>query len=282
MFSTIKDPKLILAITLVMAPSSAVYAQHSDVLLADVGGQVAVGSAEDIGDPNNELFSLGVSAFESIMIPGTGLVDPPDYESDEPGFYSDPAELAALGASALPGLADVSATATTFTVDGASSDLFYWDGIGAVDFSPAPVNTTFEFEPSSGFATTNSNGFLDGHPEFILENSDPNAIPADGVYLISPVVDVDTLTTSDNFYVVLLVDELITNGADAHEVEEALEALEEGNTTDAVALGKDFAFYEEAVEYVEDNIVVPEPTTGLIAFMALGLTAVSRYRTTKS
>ena len=268
--------------TAAVACSASVFA-HSDVLLADVGGKVAIGTAEDIGDPVNEsleLFPPGTNgAFESIMIAGSGLVDPPDYESDEPGFYSDPA---ALGANALPGSAGVTASTTNFTVGAASAELFYWNGGGAVEFDPAPVNTAFEFEPASNFATTTSSGFVDGHPEFLL-NAVADAVPADGVYLISPVVDVDTLATSDSFFVVLLVDALITTPELAEEVEEAVEALEEGAPNAEVDFGngvvKDFAFYEEAVEWVEDNLVVPEPTTGMIALVVLGFAAVSRNRT---
>ena len=182
----------------------------------------------------------------------------------------------------MPVGADVFVNATSFTVDGATADLFYWDGTGSVDFDPAVANTTFEFEqdPNTGIGPTGA-GIFDDHPEFLL-NADPNAVPADGVYLISFNVAVDTLTTSDSSLAVLLVDELIVSSFWAEEVEEAIEALEEGAPNAEVDFGggniKDFAFYEEAVEWVEDNLVVPEPTTGLIAFIALGLTAVSRNR----
>ena len=262
-----------------VACSSSVFA-HSDVLFGNVGGKVTLGTAEDIGDPNNEsleLFPAGFNgAFESIMRVAAPLAD---YESDEPGFYSDPN---ALGANALPAGLNVFVTSTSFTVDGATADLFYWDGTGPVDFDPAPANTTFEFEqdPNTGIGTTTS-GIFDDHPEFLL-NADPNATPADGVYLISFAVEIDGLATSDSSLAVLLVDQLITSSFFAEEVEEAIEALEGGAPNANVDFGggniKDFAFYEEAVEYVEENLLVPEPTTGLIAFMALGLAAVSRNR----
>lgn len=254
---------------------------HSDVLFGNVGGKVTLGTAEDIGDPNNEdltLFDPGFNgAFESIMRTAAPVAD---YESDEPGFYSDPN---ALGVNAVPAGLNVFVNSVPFTVDGATADLFFWDGTGSVDFDPAPANTTFEFEqdPNTGIGTTTS-GTFDDHPEFLL-NADPNAVPADGVYLISFEVAVDGLTTSDSSLAVLLVDELIISSFWAEEVEEAVEGLEEGAPNAEVDFGggniKDFAFYEEAVEYVEDNLVVPEPTTGLIAFIGLGLVAVSRNRT---
>ena len=268
-----------------VACSSSVFA-HSDVLFGNVGGKVTLGTAEDIGDPNTEdlsLFPAGFNgAFESIMRVGAPAAD---YESDEPGFYSDPN---ALGSNAVaPGL-DVFVSTTSFTVDGATADLFYWDGTDPVDFNPAPAGTTFEFEqdPNTGIGTTTS-GVFDDHPEFLLD-ADPNAVPADGVYLISFQVEIDTLATSDSSLAVLLVDELITSSFFALEVEEAIEALEEsGDPNDATVdfgggVTKNFAFYEEAVEYVEDNLVVPEPTTCMIAFIASGLVAVSRNRTVLS
>ena len=56
--------------TAAIACSSSVFA-HSDVLFGNVGGKVTLGTAEDIGDPNNEsleLFPPGANgAFESIM-----------------------------------------------------------------------------------------------------------------------------------------------------------------------------------------------------------------------
>ncbi len=273
---------LTMAVFTAVAACSASAFAHSDVLFGNVGGKVTLGTAEDIGDPVNEsleLFPAGANgAFESIMIAGSGFSDP-DYEADEPGFYSDATEL---GANAVPAGLNVFVSTTSFSVDGVSGELFYWDGTGAVDFDPAPGTTTFEFEqdPVTGIGTT-TNGIFDDHPEFILEDS--IAEPADGVYLIAFAVDVDTLTTSDSSYAVLLVDQLITTGELAEEVEEAVEGLENGAPNAEVDFGaggiKDFAFYEEAVEYVEENLVVPEPATGLIAIMALGLAAVSRKRT---
>lgn len=260
--------------TAAVACSTSVFA-HSDVLFGNVGGKVTLGTAE-VG-VSLDLFPAGTTgSFESIMIAGAGFGDP-DYESDEPGFYSDPTEL---GANAVPAGLDVFVSTTPFTVDGDTAELFYWDGTGSVDFGLPAGTTSFEFEavPGPEIGTTSA-GIFDDHPEFILE--DTSGVPADGVYLIAFEVDVDTLETSQNAFAVLLVDSLITSGLFAEEVEEALEALEEGAPNAEVDFGggviKDFAFYEEAVEFVEENYV-PEPSTGLIALFALGFAAVSRNR----
>ena len=252
---------------------------HSDVLLTDVGGQVTIGAAADLG--SSPSFDIDTKVFESIMLPGfLPPVTPPDYQSDEPGFFgldssipSEATALAGLGASALPGLADVKAIATTFTIDGASSDLFFWDGTGPVDFDPAPAGTGFTFNPSN-FATTGSDGGMDDHPLFEVDATSGTA--ADGVYLISPVVAVDGIATSEKFYMAFLVDSLITGEVDAEEVEHALEELEEGLIPAAIALGKDFTFFEEAVEFAE-TLPVPEPSSLLLCVAGLGL-AVTRRR----
>lgn len=268
----------------ILLPITA-HAQHSDVLVTSVNGQVAIGAAEDINGPDEE-FNLDTNTFESILVPGFSPVTPADYESEEPGFFAlnsvgDAAELAGLGATALPGDTSLSVSLSNFTVDGDTSTLFYWDGTGSVDFAPAPAGTSFAFDPAVDFATTNANGGLDDHPIYELDVA--TGVPADGVYLISPVIDVAGLTTSDNFYIVLLADALITGEDDAELVEEALEDLEEGLALDAVVdfgggVMKDFAFYEEAVEFVEETVAIPEPTSLLLGLSSLGLIMVAGSR----
>lgn len=261
----------------VLLPITA-HAQHSDVLVTSVNGQVAIGAAEDINGPDED-FNLDTNTFESILVPGFSPVTPADYESEAPGFFAlnsigNAAELAGLGATALPSDTSLSIGLSNFSVDGAMSTLFYWDGTGNVDFAPAPAGTSFAFDPAADFATTNANGGFEDHPIYELDAA--TGVPADGVYLISPVVDVAGLTTSDNFFIVLLADALITGEDDAELVEEALEDLEEGLALDAVVdfgggVMKDFAFYEAAVEFVEETVAIPEPTSLLLGLSSLGL-----------
>jgi len=282
-FSKIQVPFYALTLSLLI-PTSTIHA-HSDILLADVGGKVTVGSAEDIGGAE-EAFDLDSKLFEIILVPGFQPPTPADYESGEPGFFglhgvSDAADLATLGASALPGSASVTANNPSFTFDGQSASLFYWNTTGAVNFTPAPAGTTFAFDPAAGFATTGPNGEMDEHPIYQLEKAGAG-LPDDGVYLISPTVDVAGLTGSDNFYMVMLVDSLIGSVNDAEDdleaIEHALEELEEGTASDAlVDLGggniKDFAFFEEAVEFVEAT-TVPEPSTMALALLAIALSGL--------
>lgn len=270
----------LLALTAFSLSPNAAHA-HSDALLTNVGGQVAVGTAEDIDGPD-EAFGLHADLFEVILRSGFAPPTPADFEGDEPGFFglhgvNDAAQLAALGASALPAGAAVTGSTTTFSVNGASDSLFYWNGVGAVDFQPinsAQPGVTFAFSPAA-FGATGTNGVLDDHP--IYQINHPAGTPADGVYLVSPTIGVAGLSDSRPFYMAFLVDSLINGENELELVEAALEGLEEGATPDALVdfgggVTKDFAFYEMGVEWIEGNLVVPEPATvslGALSFVAL-------------
>jgi hypothetical protein len=283
----IKNRRVLLALLMMPAIAATAAAQHSDVLLVNIGGEVVVGTASDIDGPNEEL-ALDAGAFESILRIGFAPPTPADYETDEPGFFAlhgidDAADHATLGAAPLPANSPVTANLTSFAVGGDSGTLFYWNGVGPVDFQPIATSqpgVTFAFSPPS-FGVTGGNGELDGHPIYQL-NLAGGAAPADGVYVISPSINVFGLTPSDNFYAVLLADALITGEDQLELVEHALEDLEAGAPNALVDFGggvtKDFAYYEEAVEWVESNLVVPEPTTPLLALFGSALIAMSGRR----
>ncbi|BBO32720.1 hypothetical protein [Lacipirellula parvula] len=278
-FSHLSLSCLLALSTCSLAPNSA--RAHSDALLTNVGGQVAVGTAADIDGPE-EAFGLHADVFEAILRSGFAPPTPADFEGDEPGFFglhgvNDAAKLAALGAAALPPGAAVTGSITTFTVNGASDSLFYWNGVGAVDFQPisaAQPGVTFAFSPAA-FGATGPNGALDDHP--IYQINHPTGTPADGVYLVAPTIGVAGLSDSRPFYMAFLVDALITGEDELELVEAALEGLEEEATPDALAdfgggVAKDFAYYETSVAWIEGNLVVPEPATaslGALSFLAL-------------
>jgi hypothetical protein len=260
-------------LSVLAAPAAA---QHSDALLASVAGKVVVGSASDIGG-SNEALTLEIGALELIMRTGFAPPTPADFEADAPGFFSPgvggAAKLAALGALPLPGSAAVTAQLSTISIGAGVDSRFHWDGVGAVKFTPVSqtqFGILLDFSQPT-FGATDAGGGLDAHPLYQLESLGPLP-PADGVYVVAPRIGVAGLETSDIFFAVVLVDALITSEDRLERVEEALEAFELGAPNALVDFGggvtKDFAFYEEAVEWVESNLVVPEPTTPLLGLFA--------------
>ncbi|MGD9634543.1 MAG: hypothetical protein AB7G28_10730 [Pirellulales bacterium] len=241
---------------------------HSDIFLANVGGQVAVGGANEL-ESASPFFELDTQVFEAVLVTGFPL---PlfDYGRGEPGFFALPSNSLDLpaGSAALVGNADVSVQLPTFSVGGNSASLFYWDGSGAIDFQPVGATqpgVTLAIDPTPLSDPTGSDGSLHFHPAYELNLAGAGA-PADGVYLAAPTVSVAGMAASKPFYLVLLADQLLVDDDAAEGLEETLES---GNTF-YEAVGKDFGFYEEAVEYVQANVAVPEPTTAL---MAMGIAA---------
>ncbi|HYO25780.1 MAG TPA: hypothetical protein VEQ85_12630 [Lacipirellulaceae bacterium] len=250
-------------------------AQHSDILLTNIAGQTAVGAAIDIDGPA-ESFDLAARTFESILRVGSAPPVPADYEAAEPGVFAlhaagDAAVLAGLGASALPAGAAASAAPIAFPLGSQAASLYYWNGLGAVDFQPvvlAQPGVEFAISPGS-FGVTGAQGDLDDHP--LLQVTGPG-VPADGVYLSAARFSVAGLQPSEPIYLVMLVDALILGEDQGEAVEEALAAFELGAANAVVAFAggptKDFAFFEEAVEWVELSVAVPEPGTSGLAVLA--------------
>jgi hypothetical protein len=142
--------------------------------LANVNNQVVIGAAADVDGPD-ESFNLDTLVFENLLRAGFAPPTPADYETDEPGFFAlngvgDANALAMLGAQALPGGASVGIRLSPFTIGSQTSTVFYWDGVGEVDFHPASAGTTYAFNPSAGFAVTGANGDMDDHPIYQVDD----------------------------------------------------------------------------------------------------------------
>lgn len=244
-----------------LGPASA----HSDIFLAEVGGQVAVGAAADLdGLEGGPFYDLETRVFEGVMVAGG---TPPfffDYQRAEPGFNAAPTSVVA-GSNPLPANAAASLAFAPVTLAGQSSQLFYWDGTGAVDFQPV-ISPPVSAVDNPNFGTTGGSGGMDEHPLFAI-NTPGISIPADGVYVMGLSASVAGLTDSTPFAIVWLVDQLLVDDDAAEELEGLLEAFE-GGGDEPVFGGKNFAFYEEGVEFVAESI--PEPTgLGLMCSMLL-------------
>ncbi|QDV79851.1 PEP-CTERM sorting domain-containing protein [Botrimarina mediterranea] len=246
-------------------------AAHSDILLRADGGQVVVGAAEDLsGEEGGPFYHLDEKVFEGVFLNPT-MPTPPfgyDFERTEPGFFSAPG---LPEGDDLPANADIALSLSSFSIGAANDLAYYWDGTGEVDFQPLSITqpgVNFAFGPAS-FASTDANSAVDDHPLFGLTSG-----AADGVYLVSPVVSVAGLADSDPFYMVWLANSVLVDDVTAEELEGALEAYEEGGPEPIVG-GVNFAFFEEAVEYVG---AIPEPSTALLAMLAASLVGVTRRR----
>ncbi len=245
---------------------------HSDILLRSMGGKAAIGAADDLsGEEGGPFYDLDAKTFEAVFV-NPAMPTPPfgyDFERTEPGFFSAPGLLVG---DDLPANADIGLSLSPFSIGGANDLAFYWDGTGQVDFQPLSVaqpGVNFTFAPMgpTPFATTDGSGAVDDHPLFGLTGG-----AADGVYLVSPVVSVAGLTDSDPFYMVWLASSVLVDDETAEELEGALELYEQGGP-DPIVGGVNFAFFEEAVEFVGS---IPEPSSALLAMLATAVVGVTR------
>ena len=230
-----KFARLGLTFACVMLLSANVAVAHSDLELFDDGGQVAV-------EPRIAEGEFGVSPN-------------PAYRANEPGVESDPDELLLEGRTPLPGGALVGFDLQLFTMGSVSKSLFYWNGVGSVDFTSVPspyelkVSDATESFSVQNDGTTAAAGFnfditADGtgvdpagfvHHDLIFDLVDAGgtgiASPAAGIYAFSTTSRVAGLTDSEPVFYVM-------------------------------ATGVDELVHETAIKYVAiGQGIIPEPTT---------------------
>ena len=128
----------------------------------------------------------------------------------------------------------------------------------------------------SPLTTVDGQGGFHDHPIFGLMSTDTSPV-ADGVYVAEMQVAVDGMQTSDPFYLVTLVDQIILSDANPEDAAEQLGALirdyqaDPANADVPVFGGKDFSFYVNAVN------AVPEPgMASLLPLALLGLMTLRR------
>jgi hypothetical protein len=240
-----------------------------DVYLANVGGQVGIGSASHSSPSEPDLTTR---VFARVMEPGFPPFNPADYGIDEPGYFSLPAGNAEIppGASALPGNANVTVNLLPLTVNGNTANLFFWSGSGTVNFQPiSQPGVTMTIDPNP-IGSTGATGGADIHPAYRLDNGGAG-IPADGVYLTSPTVGVTGLTDSPRVFYLHLADALVTSEDDANQLSDGLDM---GQT---MFKGKDFGFFLTAQDWVQDSLV-PEPSSLSLVFVTITVVGGSMRR----
>ncbi|TWT86500.1 hypothetical protein Mal64_33260 [Pseudobythopirellula maris] len=236
MFSSFRGAVRPIAFACLLLTARGAWA-HGDITLFDAAGQVGVGLI-DVGEG---VFEPGERVFEALLSPKLIASFPFDFDSDEPGFD--------VPDGALPANEPIVLTVKSLT---------YWDGVGEPLFAPA-AGTTFGFDTDPSFAT-DADGGLHDHALFGLNGAAP-----DGVYVGEFTAAVAGLEESDPVFMVMLKDALLTKSS-LEDFEEALEQYEEGGAEPVIG-GKNFAFYEEAVESVEASLV-PEPASFVLVTFA--------------
>ena len=238
---------------LAIASANAVHA-HGDVWLSTdvVNDKLAVGVVDEAGTT----FTPGERVFEGILTPDLLPFSSFEFSAQDPGFRS--------AAGELPPSQAISLTVTSLSV---------WNGSG---LDPV-ADVDFDFDLSGGFSSE-ADGSVHEHPLLGLASLTANPVP-DGAYVASMRASAAGLGDSDEFYFVLLKDDLIMDEDDLEALEALLEDYENGGPAPVFG-GKDFSFFEEAVEFVES---VPEPNgLALAGFAAVIGVFVRRRRTNGS
>lgn len=221
---------LAIGVALTLASTNVVHA-HGDVwLYADVpSDQLAVGVADETG----ATFTPGERVFEGFLTLDLLPFSPFDFSASDPGFRS--------AAGDLPPSQPIGLAVTSLKV---------WNGAGL----DSVADVAFAFDLTGGIGS-DADGSVHDHPLFGLTAFAANPVP-DGVYVASVQASIAGLGDSEEFFFVLLKDDLITDENDVEALEGLLEDFENGGPTPVFG-GKDFSFFEEAVEFVN---AVPEPS----------------------
>lgn len=243
-----------LSIGVGLATAGVARAQHGDVWLSTdaANNKIAVGVVDEAG----VTFTPGARVLEAILTPDALPFSPFDYSAEDPGFRS--------AAGELPANQPVGLTLQSLSV---------WNGVG---LDPA-AGVAFSFDLSGGLGTE-ANGSLHGHPLFGLTDLTLDALPLpDGVYVASFKASMAGLADSDPYYFVMLKDELIADETDVETLEGLLDDYANGGPQPVFG-GKNFAFFEEAVEFVDGVVPEPSSATLLVAGAAWGLASARRRK----
>ena len=190
---------------------------HFDIFVGrpEVGSQTLIGGAEvpDELDLTTRVFEADL---ETDVIAGNNF-----YTTTEPGMFNAgenvPGLLGATNpAGALELLEGESPTVLNnpATLAGVTSDLFYWDGIGDVEFADSSADLVIT--QTGGIAS--ADGSIDDHPFLDIDDPLSTDLPAGGIYLAPLSVGLDGLAPSDTAWVLLVTGE---------EFEDAVELAEE-------------------------------------------------------
>lgn len=227
-----------------------------DIALFETNGQADIGFAVlDDDDITQVEFNADDNVFQAIFtpLPAAPLLYLWEIGADEPGFDANE--------KALPDGAEIS-----FNV----KSIRYWDGVGAVKFSPI-ASVEGGYFPQSYNAE--SDGGFHEHPFFGFSDltDDGQPIPK-GVYLTEMTVSVEGLLDSESFYLVGLIDEAVNSIYEAEGLLAATDAaanlgaatrayLDDPSAGVPTLNGVEFTYYADAIQFAE---AIPEPSSAAI------------------
>lgn len=190
-------------------------AQHSDVLLQVVDGQIVSGAANF----NNNTWLIGQKVFERQLLT--------NFRANDPGFSSLETGNPLLegGVSGFSPNVDVLVDVVPSTIDGVWANFWYWDGVDPLDdgftvedvsFGAAPAGVTwnvfdidFNLFTADGSETTVPDilvqeSFFDGaiHSHLLVQVANSGSTPPEGVYLASMVAHSAGLEDSEPIFFV--------------------------------------------------------------------------------
>lgn len=234
-----------------------------DIAVFNTAGRADVGFAIlDENDIEQVAFDPTDSVFQAVLAPLVGAPPfiPYDFGSSEPGYDANEGDL--------PALAEL-----RWNIVG----LRFWNGTGTPAFAPVSgVGAGYAPQPEM----TDSLGGFHYHATFGLEDltNDGQPLPQ-GVYLAEVTMSVQGLAESDSYYLVTLLDDVVSSAADpattaemiGEEVRNYLTGVSSG---EPIVGGKDFTFYAEAIRFAE-GAAVPEPT-GVALAVSLLAAAIRR------
>jgi hypothetical protein len=249
--------KIVLAaLTVVCIVNSTVEAHNGGILIQGQDGKLILGlDSEAPGEPPQ----MGVYVESSLLRPTL-------YGQDLPSFLSLASPPA--GTDALPEGTDIYWDFLPMTVDGVTSNLFYWDGEGTsvddVQFGLVPqagvtmgiynitdsgnpsgsVDGSDQMVPGNLIGKTDSTGSglrLHRHNFFLLDDGDggiPPTVVPEGAYLIAIQLRMEGFITSDPFFVVAGTFELVSNSLES--INAAVSWVDQNK--DALILDGDYDF----------------------------------------
>lgn len=243
--------------------ATAASAQHFDVFLARpaTGTQTVIGGADVDSlnyDDTTRVFEVELRELAGEFFALEPGVNHPNI--NDAGLSSYP-----VSANALQSGDELSLFELEFELGGVTDDLFYWNGILPVAFTPAAAD--FRIDGGAPLGTAGAGGAFDDHPFLVVDDD-----TLTGVYLASVHGVVNGFSPSKPAYLVMGTESLITPeflGISAaefdlltdDELDEALERV-----------------IHEASEFVEANLV-PEPASIALVVAAGCFSCVSRRRT---